>query len=434
MTLAWKIVQRDRLFLYLDRAIMACLCLLIFCLPFAKAGVENFAWMAIFFWLCKRFLGYRSGSLLRMFPETGLNNALAIFIVINILSVIFSANLGLSVRAFFGKELKFLAIYFMVVEVTNSKNRLKTLLIAIIASAVLISIDAGFQHFTGVDFLRGHRRFYYTFGASFYSASGFAGWLIIIIPLSMGIVAANIIPNVKLKILLLVLVIIQILYLLKTYSRGAWLGFIIAAIVTGYYFAKNNFSLRIRILCLSAAICLLATYLFLPCSLVVNAKEAIKTKFKFSQSINERIKSIPQTGQRSNLLRIKLWKEALRIIKDHPFVGSGLNTYSIVARDYKSFEGGGVYPHNSFLQMGAETGLSGLFAFLGILFVFFKTGLGYLKQKKDMLVLGLLSGILAFLVHAFFDTHLYSLQLVVLFWYMLGLTMAVIRLGQKEQI
>jgi len=107
--------------------------------------------------------------------------------------------------------------------------------------------------------------------------------------------------------------------------------------------------------------------------------------------------------------------------------GCGLNTYSEVAKNYKSFEGGGIYPHNSYLQKAAEIGLLGIFAFIGILFIFFKTALRYLNQKRDFLVLGLLSGILAFLVHAFFDTHLYSLQLVVLFWYMLGLTIAVIK-------
>jgi len=36
-------------------------------------------------------------------------------------------------------------------------------------------------------------------------------------------------------------------------------------------------------------------------------------------------------------------------------------------------------------------------------------------------------------VHAFFDNHLYALQLVVLFWFMLGLTVAVIKMENKVQ-
>ncbi len=172
--------------------------------------------------------------------------------------------------------------------------------------------------------------------------------------------------------------------------------------------------------------------LYLPYLLNPQFKYEILTKFKFSQDINARLKSIPQTNRGSNLERANLWGEAFRIIKDYPLTGCGLNNYSIVARNYKSFEGGVIYPHNSFLQKTAEIGILGLLAFLFVLFRFFKIGIMHLNKKRNYLVLGLLGGILAFLVHAFFDTHLYSLQLVVLFWFMLGLTIAVIKLEPKE--
>lgn len=420
-------INKNKIIHYCDLGIIFSLCLLIFCLPFSKAGAESFTLLAFVLWVSKRLLGYRSGSSYGMLPKTALNKALGLFTVVNVLSVIFSVNYGLSLRGFFGKELKFLAIYFMVVEVINSRKRLKYILITIIASAVLVIFDAGMQLFRGVDFLKGYRLDQHTFGASFSAASGFAAWLIIIIPLFVGIIASNIISNAKLKSLLAVTIIVQSLFLLRTYSRGAWIGFVISIILMFYYLIKNSSS-KIKLLYLSAAICLLAVYLFLPRSIIFNVKDAIRVKFKFEQTINERMKTIPQTVTGSNFERIKWWKEALRIVKDYPLFGCGLNTYSIVARNYKSFEGGGVYPHNSFLQKGAETGLLGLFIFLWVLFIFFKIGLRYLSQNKDFLVLGLLSGILAFLIHALFDTHLYSLQLVVLFWYMLGLTIAIVNL------
>jgi len=122
------------------------------------------------------------------------------------------------------------------------------------------------------------------------------------------------------------------------------------------------------------------------------------------------------------------WKEALKIIKDHPLAGCGLNTYSKVALNYKSFDWGGIYPHNSYLQMIAEIGLFGGGAFFGLLYIFFKICLRHLTGKNGRLVLGLMSGVLAFLIHAFFDTHFYSLQLVILFWFMFGLTVSVINL------
>jgi len=249
MKLSWKISwPAERIFLYCDRTLIVCLCFIIFCLPFAKAGVESFAWFGIFIWLLKRILGYRDGGLWRLFPKTGLNKALGLLIVITALSVIFSGNFGLSLKAFFGKELKFLAIFFMIVESISSRERLKVILLTIIASALLITIDAGFQYFTRVDFLRGHEFVYCTFGASFYSANGFSAWLIVIIPLLIGVIAANIIPNLKFKILLFALIIGQFLCLLRTYSRGAWLGFAIGNIAMFYFLIKKYFSLKFKVI------------------------------------------------------------------------------------------------------------------------------------------------------------------------------------------
>jgi len=65
---------------------------------------------------------------------------------------------------------------------------------------------------------------------------------------------------------------------------------------------------------------------------------------------------------------------------------------------------------------------------LWIVLELFKSGIRALKRYKDPLLLGLLAGLLAFLTHSFFDTNLYALQMVVLFWYMMGLAVAVMRL------
>ena len=88
-------------------------------------------------------------------PETKLNKALGIFILANLISVIFSTHFGLSLRGLLGKELKFFVIYFMLVEVINSKKRLKAILIVIITSAILMITDAAVQYSYRKDFLRG---------------------------------------------------------------------------------------------------------------------------------------------------------------------------------------------------------------------------------------------------------------------------------------
>jgi len=128
--------------------------------------------------------------------------------------------------------------------------------------------------------------------------------------------------------------------------------------------------------------------------------------------------------------RMKYWQEAINMIKDYPVFGVGLNTYSIVGRGYKINWGG--YPHNCYLQMAVEIGIVGLLSFLWIIFVIFRNSLKNLKIMNDpflqLALLGALAGYYGFLVHSFFDTNFYSVQLGSLLWLVMGIIIAVQRI------
>lgn len=433
-------MNKEKIFLNLDRSIIVCLCILIFCLPFAKAMVGISIGLAAFLWILKRLLGYRTEGPGRLILETDLNKVLGIYIIINLISVIFSVDHGLSLKGFFYKELKFIVIFFMIIEVINSKYRLKSVLFTIIASALLITADAGAQYFRGVDFLKGYTmHFYANLGritASFLNPNGFAGWLIIIIPLFFGLLVTNKIIGKTLKALISLLVILLFICLLMTYSRAAWLSFIISIFIIVFY-CLVKITLKSKIMHLLMGIYLLTALLCLPHPI---NKLMGKISFSDHPSLNERIKSIAETDQITYLVRANFWKQSLKIIKDYPLFGCGLNTYSKVAKNYKSLEYGEYgegYPHNSFLQKTAETGFPGLFAFILLMFSFFVVGIQHIflcLNNNKALAVGLLTGILAFLVQSFFDNNLYALQLVVLFWFMLGLTMAVINIEKQSSV
>ena len=120
------------------------------------------------------------------------------------------------------------------------------------------------------------------------------------------------------------------------------------------------------------------------------------------------------------------------IIKDYPILGTGPNTYLSVVPQYKIADKNYLYyPHNSFLHMAAEVGLLGLWAFLWVMWRFFRQGIKISKKQGNILLLGLMAGVLAFLIHSFFDTNLYSLQLVVLFWFVLGLGVSMFSLDSR---
>ena len=78
-----------------------------------------------------------------------------------------------------------------------------------------------------------------------------------------------------------------------------------------------------------------------------------------------------------------------------------------------------------------ETGIFSLISFL--VFTFSLVGLSVRRflVSQDFLLLGLLTGVVSFLVHSFFEVNLYSLQLAVLFWVWVGLISA--RISQKQE-
>ena len=95
---------------------------------------------------------------------------------------------------------------------------------------------------------------------------------------------------------------------------------------------------------------------------------------------------------------------------------------------------GPTYAHNCFIQMASEVGLVGLLAFLWIMAKGFYQTLEIVREGMAMdhdlrtLAIGLLSGLFAYLVHSFFDTHFYSLQLSSYMWLMMGVLIAICRI------
>ncbi len=98
---------------------------------------------------------------------------------------------------------------------------------------------------------------------------------------------------------------------------------------------------------------------------------------------------------------------ALCFIRQHPWVGYGLGIYPF----FKS-----ISPHNSLLQLWAETGLLGLVAFLLFLGATLKISWEKLGQDKRLVSIGLLIGHLAFLLHNTVDFTFFQPE-VSLFWW-----------------
>ena len=125
-------------------------------------------------------------------------------------------------------------------------------------------------------------------------------------------------------------------------------------------------------------------------------------------------------------MRWKIWGGALQMVRDFPLFGSGLGTFAQVFPMYRSFHIRGMATHaeNDFLQLASEAGLLG-FTLLLLLFLvlFVKTASGIRSlsagDPKRYVGLGGLVGILALMFHSQVERNLQipaNAFLYTLFW------------------
>lgn len=294
-------------------------------------------------------------------------------------------------------------LFIIVEDVLYNPKRIRNTIVIFLAVGLLLGIDGIYQYFSGVDFLR-HRNFvavkgaYYGISASFNHFNDFGIYLVVILSLIVALLISK-----QIKVLyrwyLSAIGMLLLVCLLLTLSRGSWLGFIYALILMmllTYKFKEVGFLLSV----------FLALIILIP-----DLRE--KVIYTFSP-----------VGDRDRFI---VWKTAFAMIKDSPFLGKGIGTFMDNFHKYAP-RLNPQYAHNCYLQIWAETGIFSLLAFFGFLGLLFLKAIKAFSNNHDFLLLGLLCGIFGFLVHSLFDTHLYSLQLATLFWFIAGLTVALTKL------
>ena len=101
--------------------------------------------------------------------------------------------------------------------------------------------------------------------------------------------------------------------------------------------------------------------------------------------------------------RKEYWRVVCSVIGEHPFTGTGIGTYRYASTRYvTSLEGLTAFPHNSYAQIWAETGLAGLAGMLwliALLILLAWEKLRHLRDEKEMwFLIAAIWGIGAFLV------------------------------------
>jgi len=405
---------------------------LIFWLPYSKAVVEICVIVGAALWLVKRtslFLAKRgegeASDFLESFKPASscLTLPIGLFLVACVISISGSLFWQSSLRAFFTKTLEWFAIYFLVVEVFNRKKHVWTALIIFVFTAFSTAVDGLVQYYlTHRDVFMGYALTEgYRVTAGFSHANGLGAFFTMAIPvtLSFAMIAWH---SFRLRAFLWAAFAVMVWAFLLTFSRASWFAVLASVLFMSLFWLKK--AIASRLIVLLFVICLGMTGYF---KLTTTAAD-------------QRLR--PQNISASLGWRLAIWKDSLQMIKDRPFFGHGINSYMKLFQEYRrrrGGEGGGVYSptyaHNSYLQLAAETGLAGLSAFaliLGTLMcratkAYRKFVKGHLPREGG-LFLGLMGGCVAYFTQSIFDVDFYSLQLVALIWYMIGVLISMQKL------
>jgi O-antigen ligase len=417
----------------LDRAIYVSLCLLVFVLPATIAGVSIFSGLAILFLIIKRGTAFR-----RPGSSPGLPGSVAlpltIFVLVCFISIFISMRPDLSMRAYVGKVLKVAALLIAVYEVMSTARRRQWFLRCFLFSALILCLDAFWQMLTGFDVFRSVPIVSGRVSAAFNHPNDLGAYLNMAIPVSFYVLydwvkrSGHKGGSWWLRLFLaLAAGALLVGTLGLTFSRGAWLGFA-ASLVVFLILMPRSWPMLLGVAVIFGVV-------FYP-QLIHTRQVSLLTE-RVAQAVpggGAVVFSLPDIKEISGDGRIRFWKDALRIILDHPVLGTGLNTYTVAIKNYVVYYQ--CYPHNCYLQMAAELGFAGLAAFLWFLAAVFHAGkkmLPRLRKDHDRTALAaVLAALAGILVESALDTTFYSVQLSVLLWLIIGMAAAFLKVEAQE--
>lgn len=206
------------------------------------------------------------------------------------------------------------------------------------------------------------------------------------------------------------------LCLVFTWSRGAWLGLIIGMLI--FLLMWNRRTLGVLLLGLFGLP-------FLP--------------FILPENIISRFVSIGNIADSSTSYRVSIWRASLKMAGDFftSGIGVGENAFRQV---YPMYSLAGIeaapHSHNLFLQIQIELGIIGLLLFFAVLFLFAQSSFAYNSCGRDretrLMAVGGFAGIISALAQGMTDYTWYNYRVYFIFWFVLALTSAYIRVGRSE--
>ena len=351
------------------------------------------------------------------FELSALNPYLVAFAAAAVLAVAFSRYRSLSTR-FLGYHLSCMLCVLVTVSAVKDSKQLVRLAGGAALGTLVIALYGIYQRIQGIEVNPSYVDLTVNAGIpgrifSFYdNPNAFAEVLMIMLPMILALVVCS--RRWTGKLAALGVFCIGTAALLMTYSRASWVGFAVAIVV--FVFMWN-----VRLVPVGAVLCVL----FVPL---------------LPQTVLNRIGTITNMNDLSTSSRFPLFRAAIKLIKASPIRGAGLGTPAVkqYITDYNLYSGRGpfVHAHDIFLQVWAEMGVLGIVSFVTGMVCTIREGIRAVKTKVSapvrMVTIGGVSAICGSLVCGLADYLWNYPRVMCLFWYMVAVALAGIKLCKAE--
>lgn len=389
------------------------MCIYLFILPINNYQVNKieklfFAILILYNLLCFIIKSTREKAMsdLIMFFKDALGLALLIFVFIMFISISYSKNKSLALSESI-RFASYVMIFYTIKFKFGEKDYIKKIIAALYSSTAVVAVIGIYQYITGgkgvaKEFKTGFDYTRVKITSTLDNPNSLAAFMVIaIFPIIMMIIYEK---NKLKKSLYVVFTLIIFFNIVFAYSRGAYVG------------------VGVGLFCL---------VLFYSLKMLVVVVPVVLFAF-FNSKIRERILNITSSSQ--NNLRIKVWKTALKMVKDHPVFGVGngnfTERYDEYVKRYPYLEYGySHFPaHNSYLKVFSELGIIGIVNFISIIILAIIRVKKFISMTKDnfykLFFTGFFASIIGFLVMNTVDNLFFVPKVTTFFWVLLALSEA----------
>lgn len=333
-----------------------------------------------------------------------LNKYIMVYIAVYMYAAFTSVSLISSIKVAL-LTIGFISFYFVIVNAINTKRKFHIAMVIFLAGGVIVSLYGIYQYLNPAKYsgVWVDTEMFEDIGFRVYSTFAnpnvLGEYLLLVIPFAGAYVITE--KTWIRKIVALIAVGIMMLCLLMTYSRGCYLGILVAMAIFFVMLDKRFILLGIVGLVLLPIV--------------------------MPETIINRFMSIGDMKDSSTSYRVNIWLGTINMLKDYWMCGTGpgIEAYNQVYPLYSYSGISAPHSHNLYLQIMCDSGIVGISTFIAILYKFYKTAfssvvLEKIKENK-MFIIASISAISAFAVQSMTDYTFYNNRVLLIFWMILAL-------------